>query len=84
MFEIVFIREIRECHLAPNPNDGSYEDYPFIEFVRCEKELRDVCKPHVMCENEQIARKIVQNVNYAVAFYQELRHSKIISVRSQY
>lgn len=60
-------------------SDRGYENSPYIEFI---SQIRDgqaggpYCRPQVVCESEQIAKKVVQQVNYAKVLYEELRHSQ--------
>jgi len=66
-----------DCRIA-ELNERGYESNPYIEFVR---QIRDgqaggPCRPQVMCESEPIAKRVVQQVNYAKVLYEELRHSQ--------
>ncbi|ODN01813.1 Vacuolar protein sorting-associated protein 13D [Orchesella cincta] len=71
------LSDLMECRIA-ELNERGYENNPYIEFVR---QIRDAqaggpCRPQVMCESESVAKRVVQQVNYAKVLYEELRHSQ--------
>lgn len=67
-----------ECRIA-ELNERGYENSPYIEFV---SQVRDAAaagqciRPQVVCESDQVAKRVVQQVNYAKVLYEELRHSQ--------
>lgn len=40
-------------------------------------ELQAPGRPQVVCENEIVAKRVVQQVNYAKVLFEEMRHSQI-------
>jgi hypothetical protein len=72
------LSDLMECRVA-ELNERGYENNPYIEFI---SQVRDAqaggpyCRPQVVCENEQLAKRVVQQVNYAKVLYEELRHSQ--------
>ena len=55
-----------------------YEKKMVIEFVRRQaEEYIGLTRPQVSVDNEQVAKKVVQQVNYARILYEEMRHSQI-------
>lgn len=54
------------------------EKTPYIELVRILPDVQAPGRPQVICENEQVAKRVVQQVNYAKALYEETRHSQIV------
>lgn len=70
--------DLMECRIA-ELNDRGYENSPYIEFVTQARDAQaggPYCRPQVVCESDQIAKKVVQQVNYAKILYEELRHSQ--------
>ncbi len=59
------------------PIIGDKEKIPYIELVRLLPDVQASCRPQVICENEQVAKRVVQQVNYAKVLYEEMRHSQI-------
>jgi hypothetical protein len=64
-----------ECQIASSIKDK--EKTPYIELVRQLRDLQAPCRPQVICENEIVAKRVVQQVNYAKVLYEEMRHSQI-------
>ncbi len=55
-----------------------YEKKLVIEFVRKQAEgTVGLTRPQVIVDTEQVAKKVVQQVNYARILYEEVRHSQI-------
>ena len=52
------------------------ENVPYIELVRALRE-GPLSRPQVICENEAVAKRVVQQVNYAKLLYEEMRHSQL-------
>lgn len=71
--------DLMECRVA-ELNGRGYENGPYIEFlsqVRDGQAAAGQCiRPQVVCESDQVAKRVVQQVNYAKVLYEELRHSQ--------
>jgi hypothetical protein len=69
--------ELVDCLIVTAGSGNSNERSQYIELVRRIPDVHAPCRPQVICEVDSVAKRVVQQVNYAKVLYQEMRHSQI-------